>query len=302
MTTFRCKTKKASFVTTKETLHSRHNDMVKQFRANKKQLAGKKKQLKDMNHKLSLLKKEEDSPEKTASIIELNENLAALNLEIKKIEENEEEDKYYMNNGEIIFRYFQNIDDLANEPELRAEDSDDDEDDSPEVVPEDPGEKKSVMDFFKPQVVSDVKPAPVSTDTVAPPDPLPRGQSNMASFVQVKENFKRAKMLDKYMSNIDPTHVITLDRETREDCPDCKGEMHIDQHEGLTVCLKCGYSEAVKIDSDKRSYKEATNTEMSYIAYKRINHFEHSRECKSMLKMSFMLVPAPQPALVACAA
>ena len=89
MTTFRCKTKKASFVTTKETLHSRHNDMVKQFRANKKQLATKKKQLKDTNHKLSVVRKHEDSPEKTAEIIELQESLTSLTAEIKKIDDNE---------------------------------------------------------------------------------------------------------------------------------------------------------------------------------------------------------------------
>ena len=92
------------------------------------------------------------------------------------------------------------------------------------------------------------------------------------------------------MSNIDPTHVITLEREVQEECPDCKGEMHINQNEGRSECLKCGFAENVKVDSDKRSYKEATNTEMSYIAYKRINHFEHSRECNSWLKVYFQLV------------
>ena len=188
MTTFRCKTKKASFVNTKETLHSRHNDMVKHFRANKKLLVTKKKLHKELSHKLSVTKKTvEDSPEKTAQLIELQEQIAEVNGEIKKIEDNEDEDKYYMDNGEIIFKYFQNIDDLANEPEDCAEDDSDNEADVP-VSSAEPQQTKSVMDFFTQAAPPEQEQAAV----VESEETFEKKPSNLTGFIEVKDNFKRA--------------------------------------------------------------------------------------------------------------
>ena len=43
-------------------------------------------------------------------------------------------------------------------------------------------------------------------------------------------------------------------------------------NEALFTCTKCGYQDFVLIDSDKPSYKDPPR-EVSYYAYKRINHF-----------------------------
>jgi len=48
--------------------------------------------------------------------------------------------------------------------------------------------------------------------------------------------------------------------------------MIFSQNEALFTCPKCGYQEFVLIDSDKPSYKDPPR-EVSYYAYKRINHF-----------------------------
>ena len=42
--------------------------------------------------------------------------------------------------------------------------------------------------------------------------------------------------------------------------------------EGIILCKDCGLQEDILINSDKPSYKEPPK-EMSYFAYKRINHF-----------------------------
>ena len=42
--------------------------------------------------------------------------------------------------------------------------------------------------------------------------------------------------------------------------------------EGIIVCQSCGYQTPILIDSDKPSYKDPPR-EISYFAYKRINHF-----------------------------
>ena len=48
--------------------------------------------------------------------------------------------------------------------------------------------------------------------------------------------------------------------------------MILNQTEALYECVKCGNTHFTIIDSDKPSYKEPPR-EVSYFAYKRINHF-----------------------------
>ncbi len=326
MTTFRCKTKKQANTSTRETLHSKHLDMVKQFKSSKKIVAIKKKQQRDLQAELVAVKKLADAPEKVSKIIDLEEKLNVVQQEIAKLDENEDEDQYYLTNGDLIFQYFQNISEIANAPstvEIHAPG----ESSEVEFIFEDPklvDKPKSVMDFLMPTVttkknlapipeakpfatdydedekgmcgdLSDVESVTSVGDTASVVDSLtddpekPRGHG-LQDFVQRTENFKRAKMLDKYMSNIDATHVIKLDRVKSDKCPSCHTEMTVNQNEGLSECLHCGHSEMIKVDSDKRSYKEASNTEMSYIAYKRINHFDFTLECNSGLKVSYPLV------------
>lgn len=296
MTTFRCKTKKQTLVGTRETLHSKHLDMIKHFSDVKKTLASKRKNLAQLKNEMASIDKiNEKSPEDYARILDLKGDIDENERSIVRIDTNEEEDGYYMANGDLIFQYFQNIDEIANEsteiPEILSSSGDV----KTKPVP-------TVIDFFK--------------ENIGPPQPIVEGTDDsddecetqaddqvdikkmsgigLNDWIERKENFKRAEMLDKYMSNIDPTHVITIKRSKQDRCPDCDSDLTLNTNEGIAECLKCGHAEEVKVDSDKRSYKEATNTEMSYIAYKRINHFEVSREWNSPLKMCH--------GLVACAA
>ena len=55
-------------------------------------------------------------------------------------------------------------------------------------------------------------------------------------------------------------------------CYDCNIEKISYQTEGILVCPTCGVQEKVLIGYNKASYKQAPR-EMSYFAYKRINHF-----------------------------
>ena len=54
------------------------------------------------------------SPETISKIIEINEEIMSIQSEIQRIENNTEEDKYYLENGDLIFQYFQNINEIAN--------------------------------------------------------------------------------------------------------------------------------------------------------------------------------------------
>ena len=55
-------------------------------------------------------------------------------------------------------------------------------------------------------------------------------------------------------------------------CYDCNLEKILYKTDGIIVCPKCGIQENILIDYNKASYKQAPR-EMSYFAYKRINHF-----------------------------
>ena len=80
----------------------------------------------------------------------------------------------------------------------------------------------------------------------------------------------------KYLSNINDTYLNENIRdidETINICNNC-GNTHLKYMylESNVFCNKCGYTEKVLFENDKTSYKE-TPKEISYFAYKRINHF-----------------------------
>lgn len=281
MTTFKAKQKKHGPTSNKETLHAKHLDMVKVFKSSNKTLSAKQRTLTELNQQLAKTNGLEKSPESVAKAIELEEEIRQVNADIHLIESNAEEDAYYEKNADLIYAYFQNIDEIAAqvdpvevpEPEesapapVRAK--------KPPKVPKgaaaDQGKPK-IMDFFnKGSAATPETDVPVEELAVVPEKQVVKHGLN--NFVHRKENFKRAKMLDVYMSNIDPTHVISLEHVKEEPCPECMSEMFLNQNDGVNECLKCGWSELVRVDSDKRSYKESTEQILSYCVYKRMNHF-----------------------------
>ena len=83
------------------------------------------------------------------------------------------------------------------------------------------------------------------------------------------------------MSNIDPAYVISVDHVEEELCPVCGVEMVPNANEGIIECTECSHAQHIGIDTDKRSYKEASNSDTAYQVYKRI---DHCREILAMVK------------------
>jgi hypothetical protein len=89
------------------------------------------------------------------------------------------------------------------------------------------------------------------------------------------EVLRRDKLLEEYLLKVDPQHargINEIENDPYGECPSCEVEMIFSANEALFTCTKCGYQEFVLIDSDKPSYKDPPR-EVSYYAYKRINHF-----------------------------
>lgn len=86
---------------------------------------------------------------------------------------------------------------------------------------------------------------------------------------------QRDKLLDKYLQKVDPGHARNSTYEAESAfgiCDECGHEMVFSSNEALFNCAVCGNQEFVLMDSDKPSYKDPPR-EVSYYAYKRINHF-----------------------------
>jgi len=105
-------------------------------------------------------------------------------------------------------------------------------------------------------------------------------KSNDISGVPVEvgkkgEELRRDKLLEEYLQRIDPEHARgshEIEFESFGDCPHCDTEMIFSANEANFTCSNCGYQDFVLVDSDKPSYKDPPR-EVSYYAYKRINHF-----------------------------
>lgn len=92
-----------------------------------------------------------------------------------------------------------------------------------------------------------------------------------------KENLSRNVLLYKYLQKVDPEHAKeTSQQSALQDkygiCDECENEMIFSANEAVFTCAHCGNQEFILVDSDKPSYKDPPR-EISYYAYKRINHF-----------------------------
>jgi hypothetical protein len=79
-------------------------------------------------------------------------------------------------------------------------------------------------------------------------------------------------IIEYYMSNVDDSYVINNEVAVNSKCKLCNHNMSFGLIDSELVCEKCGYTEDIIINSEKTSYKDPPR-EVSYFAYKRINHF-----------------------------
>jgi hypothetical protein len=89
------------------------------------------------------------------------------------------------------------------------------------------------------------------------------------------ELLRRDKLLEQYLLKIHPEHARganNVENDAYGTCPECDMEMIFSANEAIFTCTDCGFQQFVLVDSDKPSYKDPPR-EVSYYAYKRINHF-----------------------------
>ena len=286
------------------TLAAKHQNIIEEFKKNKSKLNSLQKELAELNKKLSDFGNNNSilNVKQINEKFEIRESIENIEKEIKVIENNENEDDYYIRTSHLLYDYFDNLDVNKDEQKINDDsffwgddiESDKETNDCLEdndcekeitINKESDIQKKSLTDFFQIKINNsnnqkEKKPENIEKKQVEKKIQKKNNSNNTKStkiskFVTTTENFNRADILDKYMKIVDNSY-IGADGCTNDNsifyCEKCNIEKKTIHSEGYVVCSNCGDMDYIIIDSEKPSYKEPP-VEISYFAYKRINHF-----------------------------
>lgn len=119
----------------------------------------------------------------------------------------------------------------------------------------------------------DVSDVGCDTDII---NPFTKYDNNISNFVNITGNVNKGDVYNRYMSEIEGEYTVRdtrIKHKSKDICPYCKGKEELFEEESTLTCMKCGYSIDF-IDSTLKfaSYQQDFEV-VSYIAYKRINHF-----------------------------
>jgi hypothetical protein len=255
-----------------ETLDSKHKEMIKDIETItsklpelKKVLTVKKTQLDELNTRLNttnidinVLDILDDDSYRNRYALE--EVIDELEKEITKIENNDYMNDYFIKTGHLLYDYYDGSNTLEKEYQsknIEIEEfsitEDDDEDDTEDSTASDNIKKTNLGTAIKKTKITD--------------------------FIEKEKGFEKADLYDKYIKLIHNQTFIQKDIFMKKSqvgqsaiCPKCNITLTLVHSEGLQVCNQCGLTEYILIDSEKPSFREPP-PEVSYFAYKRINHF-----------------------------
>jgi hypothetical protein len=141
----------------------------------------------------------------------------------------------------------------------------------------------TMFDFFNMQIVNpSLISTPIQIATSACDDNLI--QKDILSFFDVKSAAggasspgeskvsQKSVLHHKYMHEIQKYYNPELRKTNLSICPKCGIDRIMMVTEGILVCQECCFMDKVIVDSERPSFREPP-PEISYFAYKRINHF-----------------------------
>jgi ribosomal protein S27AE len=188
----------------------------------------------------------------------LEEYIDYIQSEINKIENNEHLNDYFIKTGHLLYDYYDGSNTLEKEyqsaKDLESEDSSNEDG----YDTEDSNGSENVKRATLGNAIKKTK---------------------ITDFIEKEKGFEKAELYDKYIKLINNQTFIQKDIFMKKSqvgqsaiCPKCNIGLTLVHSEGLQVCNQCGVTEYILIDSEKPSFREPP-PEVSYFAYKRINHF-----------------------------
>ena len=230
---FKIKNRKKKTVDRRTTIDAKHNNIIKEFKENKKKLPYYKKEFLKINKEYNkLIKKDLKNLTDEEFILKdtYEDRLDELKNIIEELENNVEEKDYYLNTSGLLFDYYDKNTTIkiSNSKEKKNKNK----------VTGD----KTVMEWLNDNQTKKENTRQVVCDNyLSLTDP---------NFVKTYENREKNSTM----------------------CNKCGVEKTTHLSDGCMICKKCGEISYIVIDSDKPSYKDPPK-EISHFAYKRINHF-----------------------------
>jgi len=235
---FNIRSTKRSNPEARTTLDTLHSIQVKKMYDNENSLECLEEEKRNISSQL-----EETSIDNPALLDQLETKYKNLNSEINQRKNKNEFLDYFLETGDILYKYYDMQEKIQN-GDLPIKQN----------GRRKPGSILDVLDKASDTIEVDI----ARTNDVKPTNHL-----------------SRDKLLEQYLKKVHPENVRSsgniLD-DTYGECDQCEEEMVFSLTEAVFTCMTCGYQEFVLIDSDKPSYKDPPR-EVSYYAYKRINHF-----------------------------
>ena len=250
---FKTKNRKKVQTDTRVTLDAKYKDKEEYFRVLEESIPKKKKIINKFKKQYFVLDKKYPnlSTEEFEKRMSLKDQIKNLKQEIKQIKNKDENIKYLLDTGHLLFQYYNNINDIAEGKIKKYKHKN-------KVT----SNEKTVMEYFQKKEAS----LEISQHVISEID-----KDYKNKFDQ--KNLSRAKIYDKYLAKTEENFINNSDSDDNIDiCEKCNVERTLYLSEGIMVCKNCGEQTFVIIDSDKPSYKDPPR-EICYFAYKRINHF-----------------------------
>lgn len=219
------------------TLDVRHRAMIESFLHKKdesQELVTEKHALESKLDELITIPKKDLDDAQIKCIIQTKEELNRIHNMLAQIENNKDELEYFVNTSEILFNYYDLLENHTDEGGMRPSMED--------------TKHKSIARYFTKDCPQEVPEKNIKTS--------------------------RFHLLDDYLSYTDSNYINNnLNEENTMKCAHCKGNSKdVLVNEGIICCRDCNTIENIITDNEKPSYKDPPK-EISYFSYKRINHF-----------------------------
>ena len=214
---FKVKQSKKVKTESKTTIDSRHTKKIHEINNNIKNNQSNKKKLSKLEEQLSLLNKKE----KLADIdinkrIQLIDDINFYKTEIKHFDKKNENINYLLDNGNILFSYYDNKNKLADGKNVSINNFSKNVDNS----------NKSIIDYL----LTDKK--------------------------QITNEYNdKISLCEQYLSNVDDNYMVTKNINL-ERCQFCNVDKITYLSDGKLICSKCGDETEILIESNKPSYKD----------------------------------------------
>ena len=202
-----------------------------------------------------------------SSNVFLRELKTKLENTMKKIESADDEIDYFENTGNILFQYYDLIEQQNHQSHTL-------QDVSTVMQQQRPTATKGRKKVAPPASLTILDALRLgSAPHLSPPPEISRSasESNLLAAAPAKI-IDKASLVDEYLAQIDLTHVKAKNHDALGACPRCQLQLTCIHQDGAMVCSDCGYQELLLIEQNRPLIRQA-NKEASHYSYKRINHF-----------------------------